>query len=127
VRAIRDLGAEAGVVLNPATPLTSLDEILPFASFVLIMSVDPGFSGQEFVPSALRKIADLKRRILEAGLPTRIEVDGGVTLDNVDDLVAAGADLIVAGNAVFGGGHPREAAGRMTARLAALAGHGAGR
>jgi ribulose-phosphate 3-epimerase len=127
VCAIRDLGAEAGVALNPGTPLASLDEILPFADFVLIMSVNPGFGGQAFIPSALRKIGDLRERILKAGLPTRIEVDGGVTLDHLEDLVAAGADLIVAGKAVFGNGNPREDAGRMVARLVALAEHGAER
>ncbi len=127
VRAIRDLGAEAGVVLNPATPLASLDEILPFADFVLIMSVNPGFGGQEFIPTSVRKIRDLKERIRRGGLATRIEVDGGVTLENLDDVVSAGADLIVAGNAVFGGGAPREKARRMVARLAALTRDGAAR
>jgi ribulose-phosphate 3-epimerase len=127
VQAIRDLGAEAGVVLNPATPLSSLDEILQFADFVLIMSVNPGFGGQSFIPSSLRKIRELRERIRAGGWRARIEVDGGVTLDNVDEVVAAGGELIVAGNAVFAGGNPREKARRMAARLAALAEHGAGR
>ena len=127
VQAIRELGAKAGVVLNPATPLSSLDEILPFADFVLIMSVNPGFGGQVFIPTSLRKIRELKERIRRAGLATRIEVDGGVTLENLDDVVLAGADLIVAGSAVFGGGAPRENARKMEARLAVLAEHGAAR
>ncbi len=127
VQAIRDLGAEAGVVLNPATPLASLDEILPFADFVLIMSVNPGFGGQAFIPTSLPKIRNLRERIRRAGLATRIEVDGGVTLENLDDVVLAGADLVVAGSAVFGGGSPRENARKMAARLAILAEHGAAR
>jgi ribulose-phosphate 3-epimerase len=127
VQAIRDLGAEAGVVLNPATPLASLDEILPFADFVLIMSVNPGFGGQAFIPTSLRKIRDLRERIRRAGLATRIEVDGGVTIENLDDVVLAGADLVVAGSAVFGGGSPRANARKMAARLAILAEHGAAR
>jgi len=127
VEAIRHLGAKAGVVLNPATPLASLDEILPFADFVLIMSVNPGFGGQAFIPSSLRKIRGLREKIRAAGLATKIEVDGGVTLDNLDAVADAGGDLIVAGNAVFGGGAPCENARRMAARLAALAEHGAGR
>ncbi len=127
VQAIRDLGARAGVALNPATPLPSLDEILPFADFVLIMTVNPGFGGQAFIPAAFRKIRDLKERIRAAGLATLIEVDGGVTLLNLDDVVEAGADLIVAGNAVFAGGNTRENTQKMAARLAALAQHGVGR
>ncbi len=127
VQAIRALGAQAGVVLNPATPLSSLDEILPFADFVLVMSVNPGFGGQEFIPTSLRKIRELKERIEGAGLKARIEVDGGVTLDNIDDVVIAGADLVVAGNAVFGGGSPRENARKLADRLVALAKHGAAR
>ena len=127
VQAIRDHGAEAGVALNPGTPLTSLDEILPFADFVLVMTVDPGFGGQAFIPGATRKIRDLKRRIDDAGLKTRIEVDGGVTLDHLDELVLAGADLIVAGHAIFGEGSPRAHAARMSARLSALEEHGSER
>jgi ribulose-phosphate 3-epimerase len=127
VQAIHDLGAKAGVVLNPATPLGSLDEILPCVDFVLIMSVNPGFGGQEFIRSSLRKIEGLRERIERASLTTRIEVDGGVTIELLDEVVAAGAELIVAGNAVFGGGNSGENARRMVARLAALAEHGAGR
>jgi len=121
IRRIRDLGAKAGVVLNPATPLGSLDEILADADYVLLMSVNPGFGGQSLIPSVLRKARDLRDWIDGDGLDCRIEIDGGVTLENLDDVAATGVDMIVAGSAVFGSGDPRGAAQTMVRRLAELA------
>jgi len=94
-------GVKAAASLNPATPLTSLDYILPDLDMVLIMSVNPGFGGQAFIPSALDKIAKLRKRIDELGLKTEIEVDGGVNPDNAAAIIDAGADILVAGSAVF--------------------------
>jgi ribulose-phosphate 3-epimerase len=95
-------GVKAGVSLNPATPLSSLDYILPDLDMVLIMSVNPGFGGQSFIPSALDKIARLRKGIDEMGLKIEIEVDGGVKAGNAAQIADAGADILVAGSAVFG-------------------------
>ncbi len=95
-------GVRASVSLNPATPLSSLDYILPEVDMVLIMSVNPGFGGQAFIPSALNKIAKLRKWIDELGLKTEIEVDGGVKPDNAAAVINAGADILVAGSAIFG-------------------------
>lgn len=103
VQAIRaHKGVRAGVSLNPATPLETLDYILAEIDMVLIMSVNPGFGGQAFIPSAIEKIKRLRRRIDEAGLRVEIEVDGGIKPDNAAEIAAAGADILVAGSAVFG-------------------------
>ncbi|WP_147163018.1 ribulose-phosphate 3-epimerase [Pararhodospirillum oryzae] len=99
---IKGKGCKAGLVLNPATPLTVLDHVLGDLDLVLVMSVNPGFGGQAFIPSALPKIRALRRMIDEAGLNVAIEVDGGVKADNAFELGAAGADILVAGSAVFG-------------------------
>lgn len=107
--AIRDAGGKAGIAINPATPLVSLEEALGYADFVLIMSVNPGFGGQKFIPSALDKVRRLKLMITERGLDTRIEIDGGIGPDNIADVVDAGAEMIVAGSAVFDGGDPVKA------------------
>jgi ribulose-phosphate 3-epimerase len=104
--AIRAKGALAGVALNPATPLVSLEEALPFADFVLLMSVNPGFGGQKFIKTSLDKLRRLRRMIEERELKTRIEIDGGIDATNVADIAAAGAEIIVAGTAVFGAGDP---------------------
>jgi ribulose-phosphate 3-epimerase len=122
VQAIREHGIKAGVALNPSTPLSTLREILPDVDHVLIMSVNPGFGGQRLIPSVLPKVRRLRERIVERGLDTRIEIDGGVTLDNLDDVAATGVDIIVAGSAVFGG-DPRAATHRIVRRLAELAEH----
>ncbi len=98
--AVRDAGMEAGVTLNPATPLTTIDEILGDIDFVLIMSVNPGFGGQAFIPSSLSKIRRLRSLIADRGLD--ISVDGGVDQDTAGPLVAAGATTLIAGSAVFG-------------------------
>lgn len=121
LRAIRDLKVKAGVVLNPATPLATLQEILPEADFVLVMSVNPGFGGQSLIRSALAKARALREWIERDGLATRIEIDGGVSLDNLDAVAAAGVDMIVAGSAIFGSGDPRGATQAMVRRLAELA------
>ncbi len=102
IQNIKSYNVKAGVSLNPATSLRTLDEILPELDMVLIMSVNPGFGGQSFILSSLEKIANLKSMINERGLEVEIEVDGGVKADNVADVVRAGADVIVAGSAIFG-------------------------
>lgn len=103
---IRSHGASPGVVLNPATPVESLSEVLDIVDYVLIMSVNPGFGGQKFIPNSLHKIRKLVQLRAERRLNYRIEVDGGVDLDTVGDVVRAGAEILVAGNAVFGKGDP---------------------
>ena len=103
VERIHELGAAAGVALNPATPLCALDYILPDVDMVLIMTVDPGFGGQTFIPASLDKIRELKRLRTERGLSFDIEIDGGVRASNVGDAIRAGANVIVAGTAVFCG------------------------
>jgi ribulose-phosphate 3-epimerase len=110
---LRDRGVRPGVVLNPATPLGTLDEILPEVDYVLVMSVNPGFGGQKFIPGSLDKIRRLKRGIQQRGLSTQIEVDGGVDLTNARTLVEAGAEILVAGSAVFGTGDAEQAARRL--------------
>jgi ribulose-phosphate 3-epimerase len=110
---LKSRGVRAGVVLNPSTPLSSLEEILPEADYVLIMSVNPGFGGQKFIPGSLDKIRRLKRTIVERKLATQIEVDGGVDAGNVRTLVEAGAEVLVAGSAVFDGGDPEAGARRL--------------
>lgn len=100
--AIRDCGARAGVAINPATPLLLLEEALAFADHVVLMTVNPGFGGQKFIPTSLDKLRRLRRMIDERGLHTRIEIDGGVDRGNVAEVVKAGADIIVTGTAVFG-------------------------
>jgi ribulose-phosphate 3-epimerase len=111
--AIRSAGAKAGVVLNPATSLSTLDDVLPHCDFVLVMSVNPGFGGQKFIESSLDKLRRLKSIITERDLPVRIEVDGGVDVNNIAQVVAAGAEMIVAGSAVFGGGDPQSAVKKL--------------
>lgn len=103
---IADHGMKPGVVLNPATRVDLIFDILPMVHHVLIMSVNPGFGGQEFIPFSLNKIRRLAEIRSELGLPFKIEVDGGVAHDTVAWVVQAGAELLVAGNAVFGAGHP---------------------
>jgi ribulose-phosphate 3-epimerase len=110
---IKNRGARAGVVLNPATPLTTLEEILPELDYVLIMSVNPGFGGQSFLPGSLDKIRRLKRIIEERGLKVQIEVDGGVDVRTAPQVVAAGAEVLVAGSAVFDGGDPEAGVKRL--------------
>jgi ribulose-phosphate 3-epimerase len=98
----------AGVVINPATPVETLSEVLDVADYVLVMSVNPGFGGQRFIPSTLHKMRRLADLRSERGLNYRIEVDGGVALDTIGEVVRAGAEILVAGNAVFGKGDPKK-------------------
>jgi len=101
VNHIQDLGARAGVALNPGTPLSALEEILPEIDFVLVMSVNPGFGGQQFIPSSLHKIRKLNDLITSNGYRAQIEVDGGIGTTNLHEVLAAGAEIIVAGSAIF--------------------------
>lgn len=112
---IRALGKKAGVVLNPATPLGALDHVIDLVDLVLVMSVNPGFGGQSFIASALPKIAAIRQRIADSGRDIRLEVDGGVDAGNAAAIVAAGADVLVAGTASFRGG-----AAHYAANIAAL-------
>ena len=100
---IHDCGKKAGVVLNPATPLSALEYVLPKLQMVLLMSVNPGFGGQKYIPYVTDKIRDLRRMIDSRGLSADIEVDGGVKLSNAAEILAAGANVLVAGSAVFEG------------------------
>ena len=102
VQLIKDSGAQAGVVLNPATPLASIDWVLETIDYVLVMSVNPGFGGQAFIPSSIAKIKALRRQIQDRGLDVLIEVDGGVNEKTIAAVAAAGADVFVAGSAIFG-------------------------
>jgi ribulose-phosphate 3-epimerase len=119
-------GMKPGVVLNPATPVDAIRLVLPMVHHVLVMSVNPGFGGQKFIPFSLDKLRQLRDLRAELGLDYRIEVDGGVAHDTVASIVQAGAELLVAGNAVFGAGHAEQDARSllMAARAAAGETHG---
>jgi ribulose-phosphate 3-epimerase len=110
---LRERGVKAGAALNPATPLMSVEEILPELDYVLVMSVNPGFGGQRFIPSSLDKVRRMREMVRRRGLSTPIEVDGGVDETNVKALVEAGAEMLVAGTAVFGKGDPESSARRL--------------
>jgi ribulose-phosphate 3-epimerase len=108
---IKKLGARAGVVLNPSTPVTAIEEIAADVDFVLVMSVNPGFGGQVFIPHSIKKIQGVRALLDHAGNSAPIEVDGGIDLTTIDKVVHAGAEWFVAGNAIFGGGgNPEQAA-----------------
>lgn len=119
---IRDCGCKAGLVFNPATPLSWLDHVLDRIDLVLLMSVNPGFGGQRFIESTLDKLASVRRRIDASGRAIRLEVDGGVKIDNIRAIAEAGADTFVAGSAIFGADDYAEAIGRMRSELAAAQG-----
>ncbi len=102
IELIKECGCKPGVVLNPATPLSAVEWVLEYVDFVLVMSVNPGFGGQSFIPNSLEKIRLLKKMIQEKGVFARIEVDGGVTESNIQSIAQAGADVFVAGSAIFG-------------------------
>jgi len=104
---IKDHDCLAGVVINPSTPVDTLSEVLDIVDYVLVMSVNPGFGAQKFIPSTLHKMRQLAEIRQRRSLTYRIEVDGGVALDTVSDVVRAGAEILVAGNAVFGNGDPK--------------------
>lgn len=110
---IREAGAKAGIAINPATPLSALEESLQYADFILLMSVNPGFGGQSYIKPSTDKIRRLKTMIETQGLSTRIEVDGGVDEHNIGEVTAAGAEMIVAGSAVFGKPDPAEAVRKL--------------
>jgi ribulose-phosphate 3-epimerase len=125
IRLIQSEGAKAGVVLNPATPVATLEHVLPLVDYILLMSVNPGFGGQTFLPYVLDKVRTLVRLREELGLKFAIEIDGGVTVDNVGRVAGAGVDWVVAGSSVFGAPDPaaavvamRQAAIEATARKA---------
>lgn len=110
VTQIKKLGAKAGVVLNPSTPVSALEEIAPDVDFVLVMSVNPGFGGQVFIPGSLQKIRNVRALLDRAGNRAPIEVDGGIDLTTVASVVDAGAEWLVAGHAIFGDGNAEKAA-----------------
>jgi ribulose-phosphate 3-epimerase len=118
IELIREHGAKPGIVFNPATPLGWLDHTLDKVDLVLLMSVNPGFGGQKFIPSALAKLADVRQRIDASGRAVRLEIDGGVKADNIGAIAKAGADTFVAGSAIFGSQDYR---GTITAMRAAIA------
>jgi len=113
VQAIRELGVRPGVALNPATPLSTLEEILPTVDLVLVMSVNPGFGGQSYIPTSTAKIARLRAMLDAFGSAAELEVDGGIKATNAAEVVAAGATVLVAGSAIFGG--PNTVAGNLAA------------
>ena len=118
IRYIQNQGARAGVAINPATPLSALEEILPDVDFVLIMSVNPGFGGQQFIPASLQKIRRLREVIASNGCRAEIEVDGGIGPHNLQDVLTAGAEVIVAGSAIFSRGADATEAVRELKKIA---------
>ena len=116
---IRSAGCKAGLVLNPATPVTVLDYVMDRLDFVLVMSVNPGFGGQSFIPSALDKLATIRSKIDDSGLDIRLEIDGGVKVENIGEIAAAGADTFVAGSAIFGKGDYADTIAAMREQIAA--------
>ncbi len=122
IQLIKASGCQAGLVLNPATPLEVLDYTLDNLDLVLVMSVNPGFGGQSFIDSALRKIEAIRKRIDSSGKPIRLEVDGGVKADNIRAIAAAGADTFVAGSAIFNAPDYAEVIAKMRAEVAAARG-----
>lgn len=119
---IRELGCRPGLALNPATPVHWLDHTLSELDLVLIMSVNPGFGGQSFIPASLGKIREVRRRIAQLGGDVRLEVDGGIKTDNIGSVAAAGADVFVAGSAIFGSGDYASTIACMRSELAAAIG-----
>ena len=117
---IRDHGCKAGLVFNPATPLSYLDYVLDKVDVILLMSVNPGFGGQSFLPSTLKKLQQARRLIDESGLDIRLEVDGGVKVDNIAEIAAAGADMFVAGSAIFGKPDYKQIIDQMRTQLASV-------
>jgi len=120
VQLIRSLGCQAGLVLNPGTPVEALDYVLDELDYVLLMSVNPGFGGQAFIPSALDKLRRVRERIDRSGRAIRLEIDGGVKPDNIGEIAAAGADTFVAGSAIFGQQDYADVVRRMKAAVAAV-------
>lgn len=121
VQLIKDHGCQAGLVFNPATPLSYLDYMLDKIDLVLLMSVNPGFGGQKFIPATLDKLAAVRKLIDNSGLDIRLEVDGGVTVDNISAIAKAGADMFVAGSAIFNTDNYAKTIAKMRQQLATVA------
>jgi ribulose-phosphate 3-epimerase len=113
IHAIRQAGCQAGVVLNPATPLSAIEEVVGDVDYVLLMSVNPGFGGQRFIPASLDKLRRLRSLLRAHGARARIEIDGGISADNAGAVTAAGAEILVAGSAIFGAPDPAAALHRL--------------
>lgn len=122
IQLIKSLGCQSGVVLNPATPLDVLDYVLGDIDYVLLMSVNPGFGGQAFIPSTLDKLRRVRERIEASGRSIRLEIDGGVKPANIGEIAAAGADTFVAGSAIFGQSDYRDVIRRMKEAVEAVRG-----
>ncbi|CAH6858244.1 ribulose-phosphate 3-epimerase [Vibrio chagasii] len=117
---IKECGCQAGVVLNPATPLSHLDYIMDKVDLILVMSVNPGFGGQSFIPTTLDKLREIRRRINQTGRTIRLEVDGGVKVNNIKEIADAGADMFVAGSAIFDSEDYQQTIDALRAELAKL-------
>lgn len=117
---IRQQGCKAGLVFNPATPLTYLDYVLDKVDLVLLMSVNPGFGGQSFIPATLKKLQQTRQIIDQSGLPIRLEIDGGVKVENIREIAEAGADTFVAGSAIFSQSDYQQVINQMRAELAGV-------
>lgn len=115
---IRSLGCKAGLVLNPASPVHYLEHVMDKLDIILLMSVNPGFGGQKFIPSTLNKLKQVRKLIDESGRDIRLEVDGGIGVDNIAEVARAGADMFVAGSAIFGSGDYQATINRMRTELA---------
>jgi ribulose-phosphate 3-epimerase len=113
IQQIKSLGMNAGVAINPATPVSLLQDIIADIDLVLIMSVNPGFGGQSFIPHSIKKIAEVKTLIHQTGSGAKIEVDGGISLKNAGDIIKAGADILVAGNSIFSSENPKKTIAKM--------------
>jgi ribulose-phosphate 3-epimerase len=118
IELIREHGCKPGLVLNPATPVDFLDYTLPKLDLVLLMSVNPGFGGQKFIPGVLDKVRSVRKRIDALGKPIRLEIDGGVKVDNIGEIARAGADMFVAGSAIFGAGDYKSTISAMRSAIA---------
>lgn len=121
IQLVKEKGCKAGVVLNPATPLDVVKHVLPQLDMLLLMSVNPGFGGQKFIPYTLDKLREARAAIDALGLDTRLEIDGGVTVDNIAEIAAAGADTFVAGSAIFGSDDYKTTIDAMRTQLASVA------
>lgn len=117
---IRDGGCKAGLVFNPGTPLHYMDFVLDKLDMVLLMSVNPGFGGQKFIPTTLQKLREARARITASGLPIRLEIDGGVGVNNIAEIAAAGADTFVAGSAIFNAPDYRQVITQMRSELSSI-------
>lgn len=119
---IREHGCRPGLVFNPATPLNWLDHVMDKVEMILLMSVNPGFGGQKFIPSALQKLREVRERIRASGREIRLEIDGGVKVDNIREIASAGADTFVAGSAIFGASDYKATIDAMRAEIAKAGG-----